>query len=244
MALILALSSISTWWNARSPASDPTVFQLIPLIILGDSHLQGPIGKTILESLSGQSIYFESVCGAILNTFFKSGTTHCGYKLLEPNGSQLTAKTGIASDIHNVLDAYPTNCLLLSFGTNYAPYFLPNIKHFSETPIQRDINNLTRSALDPRLKIFWLGPPDSRKFKSEVRSVERMLIAMTSRFEKSTQNTVKINYLSLINACPYPTFGGDGVHFNSNSFSSDCALQIKSYMDIVRRECAIHKKIF
>jgi|GEM_PF-6184864 len=199
------------------------------LVVLGDSHFQGPLGRILTDQFLSDlnNFYIESLCGSVFSTFVNLGSTKCGYYTLTPDRTEMRSQTGQASDIIQRVTETPPRCLVVALGTNYAPF--P-----THQPLDQDIDALTRIAKPLRTKIFWLGPPDSRRFKKEVSLIDKYL---RGKFQTPTKIAQFARYFSIHSECPYPETGGDGVHLKEPMMSMECINRLNDFAATVFANC-------
>ncbi len=177
------------------------------ILLIGDSHVAGPFGKTLdslLRTLEGTRVETYGVCGAIGSYFFDSTLTNCGYFYHQAEGdatSGLRNTKANAPNLPNLIADDRPDLVILELGSNYA-------KGYTYDFIVNDMKTTAEAAVKSGAQCLWVNMPDTRKYrKNQKRIIEATHDAIDSlcTFYDSTKVT------------RYPKYGGDGLHYEDNA---------------------------
>lgn len=191
------------------------------VVVIGDSHLQGPIGKVIRSALYNPmpTISYElvSMCGAVANTFTYSGKTSCGYQHWQNKKLSPPRKSFQFMNWNTFIDPRVGRKWLIFLGTNYLPY--PTL-----SGIKKEVEGLIEPVLNTSEKIVWVGPPGNGKDLQKALKIDRALNQSIQSFRNE-----KLNYISIVEKCVYSKTATDSqkIHFGPKDLTLECQNTLK-----------------
>ncbi|MBL7716238.1 MAG: SGNH/GDSL hydrolase family protein [Bdellovibrionales bacterium] len=178
----------------------------LKVVVLGDSHLVGPMGRRLDENLranaSIQSVETFAVCGARADAFYSPVQTSCGYFEKLADGTTSDVLKAVSPDMANWSKSKP-DWVVINLGTNVA--LLPDWKVAA-----KEIRLLLDQVKSLGARCYWILPPSMAKFAKELPSLESFLVAEVSKDCEVFQSS-KVTV--------YPAGIKDGIHYSSKKMT-------------------------
>lgn len=170
------------------------------VLIIGDSHIVGPFGKTLdtLLRSEGHDVATFGSCGSIAKWWFSGKNTTCGYFEKNLQGLSLELNKNGTPLITSLLNEIRPDDVILEFGANY--FSFP-----SDQFVKNDIITIIEEIKSSGANCFFVTNPDSRKLKTHQPRLAHLLS------EAVGKHCSLFNSLSVTK---YPEIGGDGIHYS------------------------------
>ncbi len=120
------------------------ILEALTILLIGDSHLQGQMGKTLQSQLAQKNtVHLYAVCGSHLKGWIQGGQKGC-----QNQGQTVSVKSLVAQ--------LKPDLVIYSLGTN-------SILNPASL-IEKEVQNLSNIPT----KCLWIGPPAMAKFNASI----------------------------------------------------------------------------
>ncbi|NDG86062.1 MAG: SGNH/GDSL hydrolase family protein [Proteobacteria bacterium] len=171
-------------------------------LIIGDSHTAGTFGKELYAALkesTSDSIELRGSCGSIIHWWYTGHETPCGYLEIDAKGTRTAATKAKTPLVETLLDSINPSRVVVALGANY-------LRGYPDATLTNDVKHLLRSIAETKARCFWIGPPDMRKFRTDIPAFVPKLEALVKP---------ACTFIDSRALARYPDSGGDGVHFET-----------------------------
>ncbi|MGK5087554.1 hypothetical protein WDW86_08345 [Bdellovibrionota bacterium FG-2] len=183
-----------------------TIFALLQILLIGDSHTVGTFGKslnTLLATLPSARVQTYGSCGSSPSWWIKGTATSCGY-FSDIEGNRLETPRHATPILSQLLKNQSTDVVVIALGSNLMP---DTLEHARQTT--QELLGIVSKHKEhyPHALCFWIAPPNGRN-KTEPKFGD--LYAM---LQEETQGICQLFDSRMVTH--YPATGGDGAHFDS-----------------------------
>jgi len=189
------------WLKLISLALAPAAHSASTLIV-GDSHTAGTFGRALYDQLGvikKEKLELRGSCGSIIHWWYTGHETSCGYLEIDSNGKSTLLAQSKTPLIERLLENLKPNQIIIALGSNY-------LRGYPETTLTNDVKQLLRSIKESKTTCIWVGPPEMRKFRTELPAFVPKLEALVKPACIFVDSRLFTHY---------PNQGGDGVHFEA-----------------------------
>ncbi|MCM0606368.1 MAG: hypothetical protein KA715_09790 [Xanthomonadaceae bacterium] len=179
------------------------------ILLLGDSHLVGPMGHELVKLLDVKKVSINASCGSTPATFFSGIGSPCGtWRKIEGLPTVETSKpfseTTLLSESLNRVSPHH---IIVSLGTNLATRCTKRkIRCYSDKEVLTQIEKFLTLIRERQIKCSWiLSPPVTALRKEDVTHVNEIIRDAVTK----TCNTIDAG----AEGHTYPKKGGDGLHY-------------------------------
>ena len=172
------------------------------LLIIGDSHSAGTFGQTLdglFRKDSTNQVRTVASCGSIIHWWYHGQPTTCGFLSIDESGKKVQVPRSSTPAITNILETKKPELAIIELGANY-------VRGYSEATLRNDVARLLSDLRKTGTECVWIGPPQMRRFESELRHWVPLLKSLV---EKSCL------WIDSRELTAYPASGGDGVHYET-----------------------------
>jgi hypothetical protein len=173
-------------------------------LFIGDSHSAGTFGEALdskLRTLPDMKVRSVGSCGSIIHWWYTGTPTPCGYRSVEQNGKVTTSLKAPTPLVKDLIKENSPDLIIVEFGTNY-------VKGYPDETLIHDVKRLLGDIDQTHAKCLWVGPPDSRKYRTS-------LPPLSDRLEKLISG--QCQWVNSREYTHYPETGGDGVHYETTA---------------------------
>jgi hypothetical protein len=169
------------------------------VLVIGNSHLVGPFGWYLDENLrnSGLQVATYASCGSIAKWWTSGQKTTCGYFSKNLKGEVVKATTHSTPNLAELLGNIRPETVLVELGANY-------VNTPSDSFAINDLKTMVKTIKDAGARCYWIGSPDSRKYRAERPRIYRLITEAVG---------ADCPIFNSMNVTQYPESGGDGVHY-------------------------------
>ena len=169
------------------------------VLIIGNSHLVGPFGWYLDENLrkSGLQVATFASCGSIAKWWSSGQKTTCGFYSNNLKGEVFKATVHPTPILSELLLQVRPDTVLVELGANY-------VNTPSDEFAINDLKAMVKTIKDSGARCYWIGSPDSRKYRTERPRIYRLITEAVGS---------DCPIFNSMNVTSYPETGGDGVHY-------------------------------
>lgn len=169
------------------------------VLIIGDSHSVGPFGWYLDKNLrnEGLNVATYASCGSIPNWWVTGKRTPCGFYSNDLRGQVTQTQKFPTPILANLLHEMRPDVVLVELGANFVN--IPDDKYAIN-----DLKAMVKNIKNSGSRCYWIGPPDSRKYRTERPRIYRLV-------NEAVGSDCPI--FDSLSVTSYPDVGGDGVHY-------------------------------